>query len=68
MINPAQIPDEVVNELFLRGSWRGSASEARAAIAATLNAWPGAGTHVYYRNRIHTRELTLPLPQEARDE
>jgi len=41
---------------------------ARVAMAAGITVWPGAGTHVYYRNRIHTRELTLPLPQEARDE
>jgi hypothetical protein len=51
-----------------RGKQRELLVEAHAAIAAALNAWPGAGTHVYYRNRIHTRELTLPLPQEARDE
>jgi len=82
MINPAQIPDEVV-EAAARAAWETKykglgwlldcpekhkvqwRDRARAAIAAALNAWAGAGTHVYYRNRIHTRELTLPLPQET---
>ena len=82
MIDAEQIPDEAAKaaakamiQLSPSLNWDNMPGfhsiwleDARAAIAATLNAWPGAGTHVYYRNRIHTRELTLPLPQEARDE
>lgn len=67
MIDPKQIPDEVVNELFLRDAWRGSVSQARAAIAACLAAWPGAEvkpTHLGYPAWPH---LILPLPQEGRD-
>lgn len=81
MINPAQIPPEVV-EAAAKAMIQPSPSlnwdnmpgfhsiwldEARAAIAAALNAWPGADTHLYYKNEKHTRELTLPLSQEARE-
>jgi len=39
--------------------------EARAAIAAALNAWPNAETVGWY-HPDHT--LILPIPQKARDE
>ena len=44
--------------------WR---DRAGAAIAATLNAWPGA----YTANQVQAERppvLCLPLPQEARDD
>jgi len=37
------------------------------AIVACINNWPGASTHLYYRNQKHSTELTLPLSTEASD-
>ena len=85
MINPAQIPDEVVEAAARalckeqRMFWpdlnndehniiRG---EARAAIAAALNAWPGMHVHETRRSWLggfSERELMLPLPQQDSDE
>ena len=66
MIKPAQIPPEVVEELHSLDAWRGSASEARAAVAAALAAWPGAYAAFDPHN---DRCMHLPLPQQdARDE
>lgn len=73
MIRPEQIPDEVVimaGEGFLEADRVPSCSfddAIRAAIAAALNAWPGA-THITEGEpgREHS-ELILPLSQEARD-
>ncbi len=39
--------------------------EARAAIAAALNAWPGAEVVEWYHA---DKTLILPLPQEASDD
>lgn len=78
MIRAEMIPDEVV-EVAARAladdaklNWddvpyahnvmRG---EARAAIAAAINAWPGAEVVEWY-HADHT--LILPLPQEPRDD
>ncbi len=68
MITAEQIPDEVVNELFLRGSWRGSASEARAALAAVLNAWPGMFEEYMNNEDGDGASLCVILPLEASDE
>jgi hypothetical protein len=65
MINPAQIPDEVVEELHSLDAWRGSASEARAAIAAAFAAWPGAEID---DSQYGGDFLILPLTQQASDE
>jgi hypothetical protein len=84
MINPAQIPDEVV-EAAARGLaryncdqwdsdperfWPHFADQARAAITAAINAWPGMlhrGKNAYLAN-VADEHLILPLPTEARDE
>jgi hypothetical protein len=78
MIDPAQIPDEVVEAAaraladdaklnwddvpYAHNVMRG---EARAAIIAALNAWPNAEVVGWY-HADHT--LILPLPQKASDD
>ena len=42
--------------------------EARASIAAALNAWPGAKESGMTYGNIKTHIYILPLPQEASDE
>lgn len=80
MTTAKQIPDEVV-EAAARGLaryncdqwdsdperfWPHFADQARAAIAAALNAWPGAWDE---RLQHHIgNHLILPLPQQASDE
>ncbi len=69
MIKDEQIPDEVVEAAAKSISefsepidkWRYHISEARAAIAAAINAWPGAW-HVDAAD--FEEKLILPLPQE----
>jgi hypothetical protein len=84
MINPAQIPDEVVEaaaralckeqRMFwpdLNNDERNIIrGEARAAIAAGLAAWPNAKTlrDDGRRQTYIVPALILPFPQEARDE
>ena len=58
---PEQVPDEVYE------AWHAaffSDAGGRAAIAAALNAWPGA-----YRSdpALFGEKIILPLPQETRD-
>ena len=86
MIRADMIPDEVV-EAAARAAWRLKdqrlwevlkatqpkwRDEARASIAAALNAWPGSE---YVYRQPHRRAVSysspaiiLPLPQEASDE
>jgi len=96
MINPAQIPDEVVEaaaraaarnveerhsgleaykylgftdrEAFIEAAWPNYVDQTRAAIAAALNAWPGAVLDSYPlgtgKGALVKRYLDLPLPQE----
>lgn len=45
--------------------WNAYKEEARAAIAAAINAWPGAEVAAWYHA---DQTLILPLPQEPRDE
>lgn len=72
MINPEQVPDEVVaaaREAWLRSDV--SAKEDwRASIAAALNAWPGAAVCHYTigDNEGYEMVLPLPFPQEGGDE
>jgi hypothetical protein len=77
MINPAQIPDEVV-EAAARGLaryncdqwdsdperfWPHFADQARAAIAAALSAWPGMHVHETRRSWLGGfSERELMLP------
>ena len=68
MIRADMIPDEVVEaacraytSIMLEVAPELAISEA---IAAALNAWPGAGTDWIEQDTV----LILPLPQEPRDE
>jgi hypothetical protein len=76
MIKPDQIPDEVV-EAAARAAWKlkdqrlwetlkatqpNWRDEAREALAAALNAWPGAFLYPLNKTR-----LILPLPQNDQD-
>ena len=72
MIRAEQIPDEVVEaaakaigEETYVSNRQTLKDAARAAIAAAINAWPGAEVVEWY-HADHT--LILPLPQEPRDD
>lgn len=75
MINTAQIPPEVVEAaarvIADANGWRDEQGfkacvpVARAAIAATINAWPGM-THM--EPDLANGIIILPLPQQASDE
>ena len=71
MIDPAQIPQEVV-ETALR-AYSGNSCECGSCrkavirtVAAALAAWPGAYTD-QMSHEAQPKRLILPLPQEARD-
>jgi len=77
MIDPAQIPDEVVEaaaraigEETYVGNKQTLRDAGRAAIAAGLAAWPNAKTlrDDGRRQTYIVPALILPLPQEARDD
>lgn len=63
MIKPEQVPDEVAWKLHdkLWSVGGHSVDDVRAAIAATLSAWPGM--HFIGNIGVH-----LPLPAEASDD
>ena len=71
MIRAEQIPDEVVEAAAKTlmapdypNSWPAWMDEARAALAAALNAWPGA--HTWDTGQVwHHPAIVLPLPQGA---
>jgi hypothetical protein len=75
-----KIPDEVVEAAAkeiamtcrceMACDWRGHLEDARAAIAAGLNAWPNAKTlrDDGRRQTYIVPALVLPLAQEARDD
>jgi hypothetical protein len=75
MIKPEQIPDEVEEAAGL-AVWNFPISVdpdtarqiARAAIAAALNAWPGAETRLEDWHTPPETILILPLPKDAADE
>ena len=65
MIKPDMIPKEcfvAYQRAFKRGGGVGD------AIAAALNAWPGAQESGMTYGKIKTHIYILPLPQDARDE
>jgi len=71
MLKPEQIPDEVVEAAAKTlmdpdypNSWPAWMDEARAALAAALNAWPDAEA----RPTFGPSRIILPLPQEVSDE
>ena len=72
MIDPAQIPDEVVEAaakaeyeyMETHESWHGS---MRAAIAAALASWPGMTLHQQDINAEYSY-FVLPLPTEKNDD
>lgn len=66
MIDPKQIPDEVVisaREAWLRSDVNAQ-SDWRVAIAAALNAWPGAQESGMTYGKISTLIYILPLSIE----
>jgi hypothetical protein len=71
MIKAEQIPDEVVKEALSAYNYASTdcytteEQDIAIAIAAALNAWPGAEVVGWY-HADHT--LILPLPTEARNE
>jgi hypothetical protein len=72
VIRPEQIPDEVAFALLdIYALWHGDTAQARAAIAAALNAWPGAELDPYPqgtgKKAVVKWYLDLPLPQEKSD-
>lgn len=72
MIRADQIPDEVVKAAVSAYDYASSdvytsaEQDMAAAIAAALNAWPGAVKG--YRVDDGKPWVKLPLPQEARDD
>ena len=60
MLKPEQVPKEC-REAFYQAYWR-SGLPSHAALAAAINAWPGLWMHPY------TKNFTLPMPQEPRDD
>jgi hypothetical protein len=74
MIDPKQIPDEVVEAAYvsfttnLHDNWRDELRAAiAAAIAAALNAWPDRHLHEWQRpwlGGMSGTDIILPLPQE----
>ena len=68
MIRANQIPDEVAFALLdIYTLWLGDTDQARAAIAAALNAWPGMGVRPHTVTTFASC-IILPLPQDASDE
>ena len=72
MITPDMIPDEVVEALHTSLADDAGVlvpkGDCVAAIAAALNAWPGAAVCHYTIKDTEGWELVLPLPQEVSDE
>ncbi len=78
MIRADQIPDEVVEAAVKafdeseEDAYVSHAHDIRAAIAAALNAWPGAELDPYPqgtgKKAVVKWYLDLPLPQENSDE
>jgi hypothetical protein len=68
MITADQIPDEVVEELHSLFAWIGNSDGAREAIAAMLNAWPGAEIRLEDWHTPPETVLILPLSKEGADE
>jgi hypothetical protein len=71
MITADQIPDEVVDALHSSladdGDTLTEVWDCRVAIAAALNAWPGAAEHLTWPEEI-VMEIYLPFPQKGGEE
>jgi hypothetical protein len=73
MIDPAQIPGEVVEAALWaynyasRDCYTAEEQDIATAIAAALNAWPGARKD-WTTALADEVALILPFPQEARDD
>jgi len=65
MIDPKQIPDEVVEAAHEADAACDGKDWMRVAIAAALAEWPGVHTKIYTVGKDH---LILPLPKDAADE
>lgn len=69
MIDPKQIPDEVVEaalhayDMSFKNDYTTGEQDIAAAIAAALNAWPG----VDCRPTFGPSRIVLPLPQKEGD-
>ncbi len=75
MIDPVQIPDEVVDALHSSladdGDTLTEVWDCRVAIAAALNAWPGCyfvDTLVSPVGRATHNNTILPLPKEKQND
>lgn len=72
MIDPRQIPDEVVKAALSAYKYASSdvytteEHDMAEAIAAAINAWPGAWTPSRYDLSEFLDTIILPLPQEPR--
>lgn len=66
MIKAEQIPDEAVDAMLESIGSFFCRAEARAAVAATINAWPGGWIHE--REGITGKTLSFPLTQENNDD
>lgn len=65
MIKPEQIPDEVIKAF--RIAWMDGSNNTEAAIAAAINAWPGAWKSESFF-MFQQDLLMLLLPQENNDD
>lgn len=61
---PAEVWQELVNEVHRITGIDIDDEEARAAIAAALAAWPGMQDGVFPMDDGMYREIILPLPQK----
>ena len=74
MINPEQIPDEVVKEALWaynyasRDCYTTEEQDIAIAIAAALNAWPGMRLGKYRDVAGDNDRIILPLTQQDSDE
>ena len=64
MLKPEQVPKEAADAVWRLVS-EGVFTSTEDAIAAAINAWPGAVYNGHWWFIPHTK---LPLPQEPRDE
>jgi hypothetical protein len=69
MIKPEQIPDNVI--LSARRAWLtaddGAVKDWKKAIAAAINAWPGAFQWTF-NGPLSGNGYILPMPQEKNDD
>lgn len=70
MINPEQVPDDVIKQFSTWQFPKCSENLMRRMLADALNAWPGAAVCHYTiaDNEGYEMVLPLPFPQEGGDE